>query len=116
MLAILPFGGMSSALLLMPDYGGAALLHLLSTTIIVVALIPHGPALQARGGVESSLLLSGWALAVLCAAAEFDRRVTQVCGLLACLLATRGQTGSARLSLSFCKLHCLQNSTCMQKA
>ncbi len=65
--AILSFGGIGSTLLSMPDCSGAALLHLLSTIIFIVALIPPGPALRQGGGAESALLLSGGALAALCA-------------------------------------------------
>ena len=67
--AILSFGGMDSTLLLVPGYSGAALLHQLnplSAIIFIVALI----SLRQACGAESSLLLSGGALAI-CAAWSF---------------------------------------------
>ena len=69
--AIASLGGMGFMLLPTPDHSGAALhplLHPLSAIIVIVALIPHGSALRQACGAESSLLLSGAALAVLCAA------------------------------------------------
>ena len=66
--AVLSFGGVGSILRLMPDCSGAALLHPLPAIIFIVALIPLGPALRQACGAESSVLLSGGALAVLCAA------------------------------------------------
>ena len=70
--AILSFGGMGSTLLLMPGYTGAALLHPLSAIIFIVALIQPGAALRQGGGAESALLLSGGALAALCAACRLS--------------------------------------------